>query len=201
MRTGTLLVGSIMVLLASCAFPIDRSSTDTQPLDPDAFAAVFDERAQCWGAWGALLRDWKNHGGSFKSSMRETRQQIAADQSSNFARVVRRAWARQAIVQAGRWQWPVEHDRSRAVMWGATGEGYVPTHCEGIFWLDDLVWDELRFDNNGNPIAARRFVETPVDMSWDSPNAQHWTMFWLFAKVDLIPTGPAGPNRFEGTRH
>lgn len=189
MRSGPV-IGLLSMSLLGCASQVINESS--APLDPDAFAAVFTERSQCWGAWGALLRDWESHGGGFKPSMRETREQIAMDEESDFARVVRRAWDRQAMAQPGRWQWPVADERSRVVLSDATGEDYVPANCEGIFWLDDLVWDELRFDG-GNPARARRFVETPVGMAWDSPNAQHWTMYWLFAKVGLNPSGASNP--------
>jgi hypothetical protein len=182
---GSFMISLLSMALAACASrPAERVDT----LDPDAFAAVFKEQHQCWGAWGALLRDWKARGGGFKSSMRETRRQIAEDQESDFARLVRRAWDRQAMAQAGRWQWPVEADRIRAVKWNATGEGYVPANCEGSFWLDDLLWDELRFEG-GDPAQARRFLETPVGMAWESPDAQHWTSYWLFAKIGLIQPG------------
>lgn len=188
---GGFMIGLLSMVLAACA---SQSVDRAEKLDADAFAAVFDEQRQCWGAWSDLLRDWKAHGGGFKASMQETRRQIAADQASVFAGLVRRAWDGQVLVQAGRWQWPVENDRFRAVMWNVTAEGHVPANCEDGFWLDDLVWDELRFDG-GDPARARRFLETPVGMSWESPDAQHWTLYWLFAKVDLIP--PGSPRQTE----
>jgi hypothetical protein len=135
-------------------------------------------------AWTNLLDDWKRNGGGLRESIRATRTQIAHDEISAFAKMVRSSWQRQdhlaPSVSIG--SWPVTQEEHNAV-W-VTIRGFVPKHCEAPIWLDDWLWNELQLGEGAIP-SVRRLSEMPSNVSVEYPHsAASWIIYWLFVRVE-----------------
>lgn len=147
------------------------------------------EQRTCYTAWAVLLNEWHANGGGIKSSIVATREQIATDKKSSFARIVRDVWASQKSVRADHslpvGSWPISSDESRRVFKDATPAIKViqPEDCQTFSELDDLLWEEV-VERKGEKVTVRRLRETPVSMEWLGHDASMWISYWIFVRLD-----------------
>ena len=157
--------------VAGCA-----SVTDAGP----HLQAVWAQQSICVGSWEKLLDDWKSNGGGIRSSLAETRRQIAQDQGSRFASLVRATWAAQSSGRNGRelGQWPLPADSYRSVVIAVPAKGLVPHDCEVPIYLDNWLYREIG-------LGERRLSDMPPSLdAADATSANHWLFYWLFVRVD-----------------
>jgi hypothetical protein len=159
-------------------------------------AEYFRQNAICINAWTSLMDEWKKNGGGLKDSIQETRRQISNDNTSVLSVLIRKSWEKQRdfdlLVRIG--EWPVSADKLRK-----TSDSFeevignqVPDECKSIIWLDPLLWQEIESSSStssaGGTTADRRewlkFVEVPESLLWESPQAAHWTRYWLLRKTE-----------------
>lgn len=174
-----------LLLLASltCSLGASCSSAHKQPRPlGEPFLAAMKERSQCVEAWTALLDDWKREGGGIVDSMVSTRTQLAKDQKSAFAKIVRAAWKRQSHRSAGHFgDWPITSDSARKVSLSIDASGYVPKACEAPIWLDDWLYFEILTDRDSWQV--RRLPEMPMNLdAGDHYAGSRWLFYWLFAR-------------------
>lgn len=157
--------------VAGCA-----SVTDTgAPL-----ATVWAQQSMCVGSWEKLLDEWKFNGGGISGSLEETRLQLAHDQSSQFAELVRSTWAAQS---SGRnrpdlGQWPAPAASYRSVVIAVPSKGLVPHDCEAPIYLDNWLYREIG-------LGERRLRDMPPSLDVaDATAVNHWLFYWLFVRVD-----------------
>ena len=160
-----------IALIAGCS-----SLSDAGPHLQD----VWGQQSNCVGSWERLLDEWKSNGGGLRSSMADTRQQIAQDQKSEFANLVRAAWAAQSSgdnkPELG--QWPLPADSYRSVMAAVPSKGFVPRDCAVPIYLDNWLFRELGH-------GARRLDDMPASLdAADATSSNHWLLYWLFARID-----------------
>jgi hypothetical protein len=131
-----------------------------------------------------LINDWKQNGGGILASMTATRQQVAKDQQSAFARIVREAWRVQnSSVPGSVGNWPVTDDLYREVVYSVDARGFVPKACEPPIWLDDWLFFEMVPDPENRTV--RRLPEMPAGLdASDHRSATSWLFYWLFARID-----------------
>ena len=60
---------------------------------------LWARQSACVVAWETLLDDWEQNGGGILASLSQMRVQIESDRISNFARLVRNAWASQKVAR------------------------------------------------------------------------------------------------------
>jgi len=176
------------LLIASCG----HTPTLSEPNEPlgESFLAVAKQQTECVDAWNLLLDDWKENGGGILDSMKSTREQLAQDHKSAFARLVRKSWENQGRPASARLgSWPVEADAFREVTLALDARGYVPGRCEVPVWFDDWLYFEILEDRR--QWTVRRLPEMPphLDAS-DNHSATNWLYYWLFARVDSPPEHP-----------
>jgi hypothetical protein len=180
-------VALLLASLCSCASTQDRGLSHDENEDYSKhLGEVFAQQETCWKAWGSLLEDWKNSGGGLKGSMLATRAQIANDDSTAFAKLVRDAWSRQNALSknAAFGSWPVSDDAYRAVTYSINGEHLVPEECEAPIWLDGWFWDDLRFVE-GDPLKVRRLSDMPLSIDGEDPHdTTNWIFYWLFVRFE-----------------
>ncbi|KQY51933.1 hypothetical protein ASD14_04470 [Lysobacter sp. Root494] len=112
--------------------------------------------------------------------MDETRRQIAQDENSQFAKLVRATWAAQTTVhnklELG--QWPLPDNTYRSVVVAVHAKGLVPRDCEVPMYLDNWLFREIG-------LGGRRLSDMPSDLdAIDATSANRWLFYWLFVRVD-----------------
>jgi hypothetical protein len=173
----------VVAFLAFVALRADASDDATHDL-----TQAWAEQQRCWDAWDHLIADWKQHNGGIGKSLLATRRQISEDRTSKFAAIVRATWATQKTPvpsdQFG--QWPVSDSRYRDVFHGVADAAKPYIHeevCRGAYWLDDVLWDELR-GVHGDPAKGRAIEEMPADVNaQDAHSASGWVAYWLFVRI------------------
>ena len=155
--------------VAGCAF-----ATDAGP------QAVWAQQSACAGSWETLLNDWKSRGGGIRSSLEETRLQIAQDENSQFSKLVRATWAVQTSgrnrLELG--QWPLPENSYRSVVIAVHPKGLVPRDCEAPIYLGNWLFQEIA-------LGERRLSDMPSGLNaTDATSANRWLFYWLFVRVD-----------------
>ena len=179
--------GSVLtvVLLCGCASVTNHESSEDADYSKH-LEQVFAQQTTCWNAWYELLDSWRDRGGGLQDSMLATRTQIANDNTSVFANLVKDSWSRQSssnqVPEFG--SWPVSDDAYRLVIFSIKSEGFVPSECEAPIWLDAWFWDDLR-SVDGDPRKIRRLSDMPKDVNGEDPHtATNWISYWLFVRRD-----------------
>ena len=140
---------------------------------------MWAQQSICVESWERLLDDWKSNGGGLRSSMGETRGQIAQDDSSKFASLVRATWAAQTSSrnQLDLGQWPIPEGYYRSVAAVVRPESLVPRDCEVPIYLDNWLFRE-------SELGERRLTDMPDSLdAADATSANHWLLYWLFVRV------------------
>jgi hypothetical protein len=185
------LLRRLVLVTLTCSLGASCSSAPEQP-EPlgDSFLAAMKERTECVDAWTGLLDEWKQNGGGILGSMASTRDQLAKDQHSAFARIVRDAWKKQDKPVSGHLgDWPVPSGSSRSVRLSIDASGFVPEACEAPIWLDDWLFFEILTDRDH--WTVRKLPEMPSDLDVSDHYAgSSWLFYWLFARVDTAPKLP-----------
>ena len=178
----------IILVLGAIGCAADSNSPDAVADDnyPKISQDSFSQIEDCSKRWSSLVSEWKANGGGISDSLKATKFQIANDQKSRFAQLVREVWRDPVKPKKGTqlWGWPVSIDVSRETGFALSTRAtkYVGEDCASTSWLDPLLWNELRFVNK-EPSNFRIPREAPTDITWGPRSLPAWTLYWL-----LTPT-------------
>lgn len=154
-------------------------------------AVISSELTDCYGEWEKVIKEWKINGGMFDKSLLVTRKNIKGKNQTVFSRLVNFSWDRleaekksHTIKQFGDWPISVSDFRNVTFVFEFDFSEEFPDKCKVLSWLEPIIWDELRKQGGDNDIGSLKFIEVPSNFNWQSPNAQKWTLYWLFANVN-----------------
>lgn len=158
--------------LASCA-NVSEVETGIDPRE------LWARQSACVVAWETLLDDWEQNGGGILASLSQMRVQIESDRISNFARLVRNAWASQKVArdksQLG--ALPISDEQYRhatSAVYESAGE-FMVDDCRVPIYLDN--WWNRR-------IMDRRLVDMPVTVADDPWPKRLWLQYWIFVRLE-----------------
>ncbi|MGH8428543.1 MAG: hypothetical protein ACRES7_11300 [Gammaproteobacteria bacterium] len=187
MRLGLIL---LFLLIAACTGHSADSPVNATKAQEGArsFSEMFAQQRVCGPAWQRIYKQWIRDGGGIKNSMAETRKQIAKDQKSALARIIRKVWSSPnapGITESRLWKWPIDENKSRRLssLFGDASEGYVPHECATLIWLPAIIWDDDLRLLNSKPGEFRIPSEAPSDVGWDSNTMPNWILYWLLVKI------------------
>jgi hypothetical protein len=159
--------------LAACSSNPSRHA----PPYAESLKRAWSEQAACTASWEGLLEEWERSGGGVKATLRQTRQQVAADQHSRFARLVRRAWSLQAVTASAADSLeplPPEVSRAATIAVAHAAEGIVRPGCEPPIYLGNW-WNRA--------LGAHRPEDMPATVSEDLWAQRVWLQGWLFVRL------------------
>ena len=184
---------------SSCSGALTSSD---RPLD--YAAKIWDQQSECVEVWTSLMDSWKANGGGILTSIAATREQIAKDDKSAFARLVRDSWRRQKTghLRSQLGQWPISDDSARAVRESINPGGLVPKSCRAPIWLDD--WLFFQIIDDPKQWTVRRLPEMPQSLdATDHYSASRWLLYWLFVRTDsssaVAPNNSFKPKPLRGS--
>jgi len=186
----------LVILTSACVSHSAASKTNaqhagdgTQPL-----SGMFSQQRLCAPKWRHIYEQWLLNGGGIKSTMIATRKQIASDQKSTLARIIRKVWSspkNPSVNKKQLWGWPVAEKNARQLsfLFGDASEGYVPSECAMLVWLPPIIWNSSILYNR-DPLEIRMPVEAPSAIDWKTHTreASDWVMYWLLAKLPVQAT-------------
>lgn len=184
---------SFFVSLCSCAVAAkhhEPKPAANPPNDTAHLTQVFSQQSECYNAWSRLVSDWEDAGGGFKTSLLSTRKQIASDNTSAFATIVRKVWAAQSAKEGTNGvfgHWPISTAELDIVIRNPNSEisgtldRYLPKGCGAFTWLYPVIWDQTHTVAAGK-ISVMRFTEMPGRVDWDSYSEPRWVLYWMFVR-------------------
>lgn len=180
-------IGLLLILPLSACAGTSVSPASTSNNEGSLINNYNQQVRLCGTAWRKLYNEWIHNGGGIKDSITETREQIASDKKSKFARIIRDVWNSSNDAQAEKnqlWRWPINKIKSRKIsfLFGYISKGYVPKECSDLAWLSSIVWDDIRFVN-GDPLKFQMPSEASANVNWNGYTAPNWILYWLLIKL------------------
>lgn len=186
---------TLIFTICSCSNSYKISSNESFDQDQIIPDKYFDSQIACFSYWQKLTDEWKFNGGGLKSSIAETRYQIAGDKKSKLAKLIRETWLNQKQPESTFGYWPYSPDSAQYIyyifMKQNESDGDVPKECTSGVELESALWEELIKNSAiGESVELPsknrilKFKEVPNTILWESPYASKWTMHWLLKRFD-----------------
>ena len=173
-----------LVFLTSCA----SNEVDDQT---DHLREVFAKQGFCRDRVNDLLNEWERNGGGVKVSLKETRNQIKSDDKSRIALIIKDAWNKQKqtdieVEESNLGEWPIPDEKYRQVVMSTQESKVIKKEkledCPFIIYFTSLILDRYILNVKQREHYVK-FDEVPNNMMWESPHAQVWVTYWLFANL------------------